>query len=237
MRLPLLILHITGGTLGIIAGFAAMFLRKGSDRHRVAGNVFVVSMLTMAAAAVCLAFMKQQANNVFGGLFTIYLISTAWLAGSSRTVTRRLGVFDWAGFLFALLMGVFTMMHGIEKASGTAHSNDGVPFGMDLFMGCVILLAAAGDLRMIMRGGVFGIQRIARHLWRMCFGLFIASGSFFLGQGAKVFPGWLVKSNVLIVPALLPLALLIFWLFRVRFGNRYQTRTVPGASGAFSLPS
>jgi hypothetical protein len=41
-----------------------------------------------------------------------------------------------------------------------------------------MLLAAAGDLRMLLRGGLFGAQRIARHLWRMCFGLFIARDLF-----------------------------------------------------------
>lgn len=40
---------------------------------------------------------------------------------------------------------------------------------------------------MIMRGGVFGVQRIARHPWRMSFGPFVASGSSLRGQ-QQVFP-------------------------------------------------
>src|SRR5262250_3774173 len=72
---------------------------------------------------------------------------------------------------------------------------------------------------MLLRGGVLGTKRIARHLWRMCFGLFIATGSFFLGQGSKVFPAFIIESNVLFVPAILPLFLLIFWLIRVRSTN------------------
>jgi hypothetical protein len=98
---------------------------------------------------------------------------------------------------------------------------------MHLFMGSVCLLAAAGDVRMLARGGVFGAQRIVRHLWRMCFGLFIATGSFFLGQGSKVFPDWLLKTNVLIVPGILPLILLIFWVVRVRFTNAYKGLPMP----------
>jgi hypothetical protein len=38
---------------------------------------------------------------------------------------------------------------------------------------------------MLLRGGVVGTQRVARHLWRMCFGLFIAAGSFFLGPSNR----------------------------------------------------
>jgi len=101
----------------------------------------------------------------------------------------------------------------------------GVPAGMNFFMDSVVLLAAAGDIRMLMRGGISGAQRIARHLWRMCFGLFIASGSFFLGQ-QQVFPHWLRKTNVLFIPAILPLILLIFWLFRVRFTKGYKRKSM-----------
>jgi hypothetical protein len=90
---------------------------------------------------------------------------------------------------------------------------------MYFFMGSVPLLAAAGDIRMLVRGGISGRQRLVRHLWRMCFGLFIATGSFFLGQ-QQVFPAWLRRTNILFVPAILPLILLIFWLIRVRLTKR-----------------
>jgi hypothetical protein len=60
---------------------------------------------------------------------------------------------------------------------------------MNLFMGSVLLLAAAGDLLMLLRGGLFGRQRIVRHLRRMCFGLFVATGSFFPGHWDKEYGG------------------------------------------------
>jgi hypothetical protein len=76
---------------------------------------------------------------------------------------------------------------------------------------------------MLVRGGVSGSQRIARHLWRMCFGLFIASGSFFMGR-QQIFPDFIRESNVLIFLTILPLLLLIFWLVRVRFTKLYERR-------------
>jgi hypothetical protein len=100
---------------------------------------------------------------------------------------------------------------------------------MDLFLGSVMLLASVGDLRMLLRGSIAGTQRVARHLWRMCFGWFIATGSFFLGQ-QQVFPAAIRKTNLLIVPAILPLILLVFWLIRVRFTNAYRRRALAGAS-------
>jgi hypothetical protein len=45
----------------------------------------------------------------------------------------------------------------------------------------------------------------------MCYGLFIATGSFFLGQ-QQVFPAFLRGSPFLTLPALLPLHLLIYGL-------------------------
>jgi len=97
----------------------------------------------------------------------------------------------------------------------------------------VILLAGLGDLRVLLRG-ISGRRRIARHLWRMCFGWFIATGSFFLGQ-QQVFPAWLRGSPALLVPALLPLALLIFWLVRVRFTNAYKRISMLRGEGIHSL--
>jgi hypothetical protein len=40
----------------------------------------------------------------------------------------------------------------------------------------VLLLAAAGDVRLMVPGGPFGARRITRHLWHRCFALFIATG-------------------------------------------------------------
>ena len=53
------------------------------------------------------------------------------------------------------------------------------------------------------------------HLSRMCFAFFIATGSFFFGQ-AKLFPAEVRESGLLAIPALLPFALLLFWVIRIR---------------------
>src|SRR5258708_22582657 len=105
---------------------------------------------------------------------------------------------------------------------------------MAFFMGSVCVVPGAGDVRMLVRGGVLGAKRIARHLWRMCFGLFIAAGSFFLGPsnralrllsavglGQHLSPA-LFSTTLYLILTLLPLILLIFWLVRVRFANAYN---------------
>jgi len=226
---PLLPVHIAGGIVGILSGTAAMSFRKGSLRHALAGKVFVAALLTMASSAVYLAFMKNQMSNVLGGTFAFYLVATGW--ATARRGDGETGIFDWAALLIPSLVGIGLWILGLRVVSGHAKPANGVPLGMYFFMGSVMLLAAAGDVRMLVRGGVFGAKRIVRHLWRMCFGLFIATGSFFLGQ-QQVFPRWLRGSPVLFIPALLPLALLIFWLFRVWFTSAYRKKVIVAQSGA-----
>jgi hypothetical protein len=222
MRLPLLILHISGGVLAMCAGTAAMFFRKGSRWHGKAGDVFVVCMLTMASSASILAYMKHQTGNIFGGMLTFYMVTTAW--ATARRRNGETGILDWAGFLFALPIALLSELQGVLAATGRVVLQGGVPVFMPFFIGSIMLLAALGDLRMLMRG-ISGKQRIARHLWRMCFGWFIATGSFFMGQ-QQVFPESWRGSPLFLIPAVLPLLLLIFWLVRVRFTNAYKRMPV-----------
>ena len=83
-----LVLHIGGGTMGMISGGVAMFARKGGRLHRVAGTVFFVSMLFMTGIAAIVAPMLPEARwtNTTAAVFTLYLVLTAW-----ATVRRRAG--------------------------------------------------------------------------------------------------------------------------------------------------
>jgi hypothetical protein len=237
---PILVVHICAGILGLLSGTAAMSFRKGSPRHAQAGKVFVASMLTMAVVAVYLATVRHQPNNIGGGIITFYLIGTAWLTARRRD--GETSVFDWVVLLIPLTLGILTWMSGLRAVRSGASLLDGVPVGMTFFMGSVMLLAGAGDVRMLVRGGVAGTKRIARHLWRMCFGLFIAAGSFFLGPsnrplrllsevgiGQRLSPA-LFSTTLYLILSILPLILLMFWLVRVRFTNAYKGKWMQHAS-------
>ena len=215
---PILALHICGGTIGLLSGAAAMSFRKGSRGHAIAGRAFVISMLGLGASAIYLAILKHQTGNLLGGIMTIYLVTTAWFTARHRN--GETSIFDWVALLIPLVVGVGTLTNGIEKLNNPAALHDGVPVGMNFFLGAVVLLAAAGDVRMIVRG-MSGTQRIARHLWRMCFGLFFASGSIFIAR-PHLFPAWLSTTHILLLLGVLPLILLIFWIVRVRFPNAYK---------------
>jgi hypothetical protein len=199
----------------------------------------------MAAAAEYLAFLKHDMGNFFGGGLTFYLVLTAWLTARRRDAETS--IFDWGALLLALAIGATIVTYGVQKATGHAGLKDGVPAGMYFFLGSIALLAAAGDVRMLVRGGISGTQRLARHLWRMCFALFIASGSFFLGPANRPLRllrtvglrqqlfATILGKEVLLLLAILPLILLIFWLFRIRFTDGYKRKLMPHSGDVYSL--
>ena len=85
-------------------------------------------MLTMAAGAVCLAFMKHQMNNVGGGVLTFYLVVTAWVTARRRD--GETSIFDWGALLIPLAAGVGGWISGLEAVHSQTASKDGVPAGM-----------------------------------------------------------------------------------------------------------
>ena len=61
-------------------------------------------------------------------------------------------------------------------------------------------------------------QRLARHLWRMCFALFIAAGSFFSirARVAKVLPEPFLAAPMRMLPILFVFVAMFYWLWRLR---------------------
>ena len=223
----ILFLHIAGGTVGIISGAVALLSRKGGRWHRAAGTIFLVSMLTMATigAAASPFLPVPSIPNVFAGILTFYLVATGWVA--IRRDDGRIGRFEKGGLGVALgvvAAGVIFILMAMSSPTGTIGKTPPQAFFVFALVGAI---AAAGDVRMILRGGLSGSARIARHLWRMSFALTIASGSFFLGQ-QRIMPAYMRGSPWLFVPVIAPLLLMVFWLIRVRFMPRF-TRRVPHA--------
>ena len=208
----ILAFHIGMGTLGVVMGAAALLFRKGSGPHRVAGTVFVLSMLFMAASASILAVMKPQPGLVVGGLMTMYFIATAWMAG--RRKDGESGAFEIVSFVAALALAAAIATSAYALATGATKAPNPV-FPYVLYgISSAMALAAAGDLSVIWRAGLSGARRIARHLWRMCFGLFIAVGSFAAQGAAKVLPAGM-GLPVLLGSMILVLGVMSYWLVRV----------------------
>ena len=89
---------------------------------------------------------------------------------------------------------------------------------MSVILGSVLLLAAAGDLRIMRFGVPRGGPRLARHLWRMCFALFIAAGSFFSirERVERILPDPFTSGPMRALPIVLLFGAMFYWLWRVR---------------------
>ena len=217
----LLVAHIGGGALGLMSGTVAMAARKGAWLHRAAGKVFFVSMMTMAAVGAGVApFLDDgQRVNTVAGLMTLYMVATAWVAGRRERVEAD--AFAVAGFVLATLVAAAGAVFAIQAShSPTGTIDDSPPQSFYLFM-TLGTIAAASDLNVLLRGGISGAPRVARHLWRMCVSFFIAAGSFFLGQ-PKFVPAILKETGLQFVPVLLPFLVMGFWMLRVRLTRWWQ---------------
>jgi uncharacterized membrane protein len=219
---PITLLHVCSVTIGLIAGFLAMSFPKGSGLHRVSGNFFFGAMLCGAGTGAFLAtFVHLNRGNILGSVLTLYTVATAWVAGRRRE--RTVSLFDGAALLAVLLLGTTAFSWGVTAANSAKGRLDGYGPGLFFVFGTIILLFAASDVRTIVRGGVAGAQRIARHLWRMGLALLLTLGSAYPGQ-ARLFPVAWRETNLLYVPHILVFGAMAFWLVRTL---RRRMATVP----------
>lgn len=144
--------------------------------HRAAGTVFHLSMLVMAVFADHLAVtIPEQIPNQFVGTFTIYLLVTAWM--TVRRKERSLGAPEKIALLVILLLCLpfaalsLQLATGLEPAFKSAVPLEG-PVWIALYSFTFLAaMAAIGDAKLGLAGGITGAHRIGRHLWRMCLGL------------------------------------------------------------------
>lgn len=213
MIAPALIAHIGAGSIGILSGAAALTARKGERAHRAFGSVFVITMFAMAALGAYLAIFIPQRATVIVGIFTFYLVATAW--GAVKRKMPGIGPFEKGAFAVVLGCALALVVFGLQAMASPDRRLDHYPPAPYFVFAGFAGLAAALDLNNILRGGVTGHKRIARHLWRMCAALLLAAFSFFLGQ-QKVMPAYMHGSPLLFLPEIAVIAAMVFWLFRVR---------------------
>jgi uncharacterized damage-inducible protein DinB/uncharacterized membrane protein len=231
---PPLLLHICSAVVGLLSGYLAMFLRKGSGLHGAAGVTFTVSMISMTTSAAYVAtFERPNMLNVVVSLFTFYLVTTSWW--SARHKEGGTSLFDAVALVFALVVGFIGIATGVEAAGNPKGLKDGIPAGLYFFFGSMALLSSALDVRLLVRGGVTGPRRLLRHLLRMCFALLIATFSLYPGQG-RLFPAELKQSGLLFIPHVVLLGSMIFWAVRMSRRKRAQSDSHQSKENTMRIP-
>lgn len=211
------IVHITAGSILLLAGAVALLSKKGEKTHKFSGNLFFFFIIINSIGGAYMAFLAPRMLSVVFGVLAFYLAASSWLTVKSIGAPTK--ILQFALFGVALIDGALGIYLGGQAAaapSGTIYEGAS---GAYYFFGSVALLGALLDLRMFIYGGVFGIHRIIRHLWRMCFALLLATIAIFLGQ-QQVFPAYIRDLNILSIPTLLVFLSLIYWVLKVKFSKK-----------------
>jgi hypothetical protein len=215
-------IHIAGGSVALVAGAIAIAVQKGGSVHTRVGTAFCVAMFVLGVTASILSPFKTPPDSPIGGMMVCYFVATAWMAARRRT--GKPGRREKIACALGLVIAAAIIAGGFQRALAPAGTFTGPPNAAVLFaLGGLCLIAALGDVRYLWRGTLSATQRLSRHLWRMCFAFFIATGSFFFGQ-QDVLPEFLRGSAILAVLGLAPFPLMLYWLLRVRFARGLGTR-------------
>ena len=232
----LLPIHIAAGGLAIILGAVALSVKKGGNIHRRSGLLFVYAMLVMGVSASILSLLKGRVDgNVFAGVLTAYFVGTALTTVRPASSWTRL--INAVALTVAVVLAVGCVFSGVRSINRPGRDSGGVPFRtagvMSLIIGALLIMAAAGDVRVMRFGMPRGAPRLARHLWRMCFALFIAVGSFFSirERVAKILPEPFTTGQMRLLPIVLLFGTMFYWLWRLR-----GRRTLPVLVRHDSMP-
>jgi uncharacterized membrane protein len=112
-----LIIHIAGGTLGLLAGTYIMIAKKGDKRHKLIGKIFALSMIGAGICSFILATMHRSEFLFAVGIFTIYLTCTGWRYLYLKNISngQKPLIIDWVLMGFMLLGSMAFLVMGIQR--------------------------------------------------------------------------------------------------------------------------
>jgi hypothetical protein len=213
----MLIFHIIAGSLVLLLGLIALFATKGLRIHKIAGNIFFITMVILSLTAAYLEY--QLGDFPIMGIFSLYFASTSW--ATVKRPADETGRFELIAFLCITIVAITFYKWGWDITYNGVVLEGTLPIEGYFILGSIAAFAAALDLNMILRGGYVGAHRISRHLWRMCIALLLATLSF-LSQ--DIFPEFVKGTDILWSPVILLLLVTSYWLCRLSFTQWNKVR-------------
>lgn len=142
----LVALHGLAGGVALVTFWAAAFLRKGSLRHRRAGQVFLVAMVGILVTATPMAWIIHRAGKPVIAAFLAYLVvivaAATWRQW--RAVRDRARIDRYAG-------PVFVALALLSVLAGTAVLALGIRVGSPLLMGFSVVGLFTGSQQLYAR--------------------------------------------------------------------------------------
>jgi hypothetical protein len=200
----MLTFHIIAGSFVLLFGFGALCFSKGQSKHRVAGNLFFVSLLAMVLS------VPNFLENPVMAILSAYYGTTAWAIVLRKE--KSTGIFEIVAMISIAIISIILFNLVLTSTSLTP------TFTFILSAWAIVAaLSALLDFNMILRGGLSGKHRIARHAWRTCCALLGAVMSFSANTD-NYWPDF-VNNNILIY---LMIGVLVFWVFRILFTKWFE---------------
>lgn len=221
----LLFCHIGLGIISVFSGFVALFSKKGFSRHVKFGLIFVWTMVSSSIIGSILGLINY---TEFFITFSAGILSCTLIASSLLTLKQNKLKTSNFGLSIAAV-NFLNFISLVVIASFALNNNEGMILGFPaedyFFLGGMALICLIGDVRYFLKKEIQYHRKIARHLWRMCLGYFIAAGSAFTGPGKAVFPKNIQESGLLFLPEIVIFLSMIFWLVRTLYFTKTKIRS------------
>ncbi|MEO1657516.1 MAG: hypothetical protein AAFR65_07325 [Pseudomonadota bacterium] len=205
-------IHFWIGCMSVVSGFTAFSAKKGAAVHRAAGTVFVITMIVLTATGLWLSIAREIPFTVFLSAIAFHALVSAW---ATARADHALGRFF--NRLAPLLSGSLALgaVYGgsLAPAVGTL---DVLPAGAYFAVAGVSGFLFAFDLRYALSRAPSEQRRLTRHLWRMGFSFFLATGIFFFGNN-NVLPEVLRTPVFLAAPVLAVVLWTVVYAVLTRF--------------------
>jgi uncharacterized membrane protein len=200
-----LILHIVGGSIGLLTGMMNILRKKGDKNHKFVGKIFLNSMLVAGVSSLILASIHPNSFLFMVGIFTLYMVGSGqlYLKRQDKLSPKYL---EWTLTILMLLAGILFVGMGVLAL---IKSN---LFGLVFItFGCLGLVFVRQDF--MNHKGQSDIKNywLVAHLQRMTGG-FIASLTAFLVVNAKYFPEQIPSFLFWLLPTLIFTPLIIKWV-------------------------
>lgn len=210
----LIILHIAGGSVGLVFGLVNIVAKKGDSQHKLVGKLFSYGMMTAGLTALMMSIIHPNPFLFMVGVFTIYMVAT----GNRYLKMRKKGksaAFQLIDKLYALLMlicGAGFVVYGLLLLLNTKMF--GVVFVM---LGFFSLMFVRRDWENFSGKSKVMNYWLTAHLQRMM-GAFIASLTAFLVVNQKYFPEAISGVVYWLLPSAIITPLIVKW------SRKYEVR-------------
>lgn len=209
----LLVLHIAGGSIGLVSGTINLIRKKGDKLHKMIGTIFYYGMLITGTTSLLLAAIHPNHFLFIIGVFTLYLVVT----GQRYLAKSRKGSID----SFDRIITYAMMAAAISFITiGTYYLVNSNFFGaVYIVFGGFGLLFVKGDLTYYAGKSRFKNYPLLSHIQRMTGG-YIAALTAFLVVNSDKFPEGVPAVAAWLAPTILVVPLIIYWSRRYQVGRK-----------------